>query len=127
MTDKIGMDGEIPAAVREAAEKSISEARKAVERMLDMTRDNMTAAEARGASIRADGQAISQKVMTFTQANIQSAFDLAERMARAKSVEEMMRLQAEYAARQASNASQQAQELGSAGARLTESMIKPRG
>lgn len=127
MTEKTGMDGEIPAAVREAAEKSISEARKAVERMLDATRDTMTAAEARGSSIRADGQAMSQKVMTFTHANIQSAFDLAERMARAKNVEEIMRLQAEYATRQAANAGQQTQELGSAAARLTESMMKPRG
>jgi hypothetical protein len=127
MADKSGMSGEIPAGVREAAEKSISEARKAVERMLDATRDTMTATEARGATIRADSQAMGQKVMSFTQANIQSAFDLAERMARAKNVEEMMRLQTEYATRQAANASQQVNELGSAGARLTESMMKPRG
>ncbi len=127
MAAKDNTGSDIPEAVREAAERSVAEARKAVERMLDATRDAVAAAEARSASVRADSQAIGQKAMTFAQANMQSAFDLAERIARAKTVEEVMRLQSEYAARQASNASQQVQELGSAGARLAESMVKPRG
>jgi hypothetical protein len=70
---------------------------------------------------------VNQKAITFAQANLQSGLDLAERIARARTVEEVMRLQAEFATRQATNATQQMQELGTAGARLAESMVKPRG
>lgn len=126
MSTNKGAGAEIPEAVRQVAEKSVAEARRAIERMMDATRDAVAAAEARSASVKADSQALGAKAVTFAHANMQAALDLAERMARAKTVDEIVTLQTEFAARNATVAAQQAQDLGSATARLAESIVKPR-
>jgi hypothetical protein len=55
--------------------------------------------------------------MSFAEQNVASSFDLAEKLMRARDVEEMTRLQADFVQHQMELLSAQAQELGQAATR----------
>ena len=55
---------------------------------------------------------VTEKAMTFAEQNIASSFEFAQQLVRAKDVQEVLRLQADYVQRQMQVLSEQARELG---------------
>jgi phasin len=95
---------EVPAQVREIAEKSVDQAEKAVAAFIDAANKSVT-------MIPAPATEVSKKALSITERNIKSAFDHARRLVHAKDLNEVMQIQSEYVKQQFTVASDQMKEL----------------
>jgi phasin len=98
---------EVPAQVREFAEKSVNQAEAAVAAFIDAANKSIT-------MIPAPASEVSKKALQLTEQNMKSAFDHARRLVHAKDLSEVMKLQSEYVKQQFSVASDQMKELSGA-------------
>jgi phasin len=103
---------EIPAEMREFAEKSVQQARKAFDGFMGAVQKSTATAEETAANAGMGMKDASSKAVSYAQDNIAAAFDLAEKMVKAKDVQEVMALQAEYLKSQLEAVQEQAKELG---------------
>lgn len=100
---------EIPSDMRDMAEKSVDQARRAFDGF--MTAAQRAAGQAD--STAANAKSMGSKAMGFAENNVRSAFDLAQKLVRAKDLQEVLALQSDYAKSQMSVIQEQAKELGS--------------
>src|SRR5262245_37775854 len=87
---------EVPTQMRQLAEQSVEQARKAVDGFMDAAQKAMTTAETQAASAQSNAKSMGSKAMGFAEQNIASSFEFAQRLVRAKDVQEVMALQQEY-------------------------------
>ena len=69
-------------------------------------------ADTTAASVQSNTKHLGTKAMSFAEQNVRTAFDLAQKLVRAKDVQEVVALQTEYARTQVAAAQTQAKELG---------------
>ncbi|MCC2098105.1 MAG: phasin [Hyphomicrobiales bacterium] len=105
---------EIPAEMRDFAEKSVQQARKAFDGFMGAVQKSTSTAEETAQAAGLGMKDASSKAVSYAQDNISAAFDFAEKMVKAKDVQEVMALQAEYLKSQLATAQEQAKELGEA-------------
>ena len=103
---------EIPAEMRDMAEKSVKQARQAFDGFIGAVQKSTETAEGNAQAAGMGIKDASSKVVGYAQTNVSAAFDLAEKLVKAKDIQEVMALQAEYVKAQMTNVQQQAQELG---------------
>jgi len=103
---------EIPEQMREVADKSVGEARKAFEQFLSATQKAMATAENSAKSVGEGAADVSRQSLAFVEDNIAASFDLAQRLVQARTVQEMAALQQEYVRRQMKNLTEQGKQLG---------------
>lgn len=104
---------EIPADMRDLAEKSVDQARRAFDGFMTAAQKAAGQADSTAASVQTNAKSIGTKAMGFAEANVRSAFDLAQKLVRAKDLQEVLALQSDYARTQVSTIQEQAKELGS--------------
>ena len=88
---------EVPPEMREFAEKSVEQARKAVDGFLGAARKTADTLESSATTVQSSGKEVARKTFAYAEQNIAAAFDLAQRLVRAKDVQEAMQIQAEFA------------------------------
>jgi hypothetical protein len=93
------------------AEEGISKSREAFTKMNTIAQDGAKAAEEVLLAAQAGAKAIGEKVVHNTTVNAQAVFDAAETIARAKTVPEAARLQANFVQQQIAVANAQTKEL----------------
>lgn len=103
---------EIPAEMRNVAEQSVVQARQAFDGFMGAAQKALGKLEEQTAAAQAGGRAAGERAIGFAEKNIASSFDFAQRLVRAKDLEEMMRIQSEFVRSQVEALSSQAQELG---------------
>ena len=91
---------EIPKQMRDAADRSVDQARKAFQRFLDAARKAAAAAEGSAKSLGEKTADINRQALAFVEGQIAASFDLAQRLAQARTIEEMAALQEEFLRRQ---------------------------
>lgn len=107
-----GSPFEVPNELRDFAERSVEQARKAFEGFLSVAqRASGAAGDATNTSQGA--KTVSAHVLSYTERNVNAAFDLAQKLARAKDPQEALALQSEYLKTQLAVLQEQAKELGS--------------
>ena len=104
-------DARIPENVQAFAEDSVSKTREAFHRMNGVAKDGVKVVEEIVLASHAGAKTIGEKLMQNTAVNTEAAFDAAQQMARAKSVQEIARLQADFFQQQMAAASAQTKEL----------------
>jgi len=102
----------IPQNVRDMAESSLEQARRAVEQYLDVAHRTLEATERSADAFQAGTRDMRSKAMDFAEANVRGAFELAERLVRAQDIREIMSVQQEFLRRQ----TEQMRALGTLGA-----------
>ena len=100
------MSMEVPAQVREFAEKSVDQAEKAFSSFMDAANKSMT-------MIPNPTTEISKKALSFTEKNMKAAFDHARRLVHAKDAREAVQIQTEFLKGQFAAATEQLKQLGS--------------
>ena len=113
MTDKV--QPQIPAEMRDFAERSVVQARKAFEGFMGAvhkTTENMESATGAATGPGAGMKDVGAKAVAFAESNVNAAFDLAEKLVHAKDVQEVLALQTEYLKKQMEAVQQQAMEMG---------------
>ena len=98
----------IPSQIIDLAEKSVEQARGAFLGFIGAAQKATDAAETLPSSAK-DAMA---KAMSFAENNVNAAFDLAQKLVRAKDVNEVLALQSEFAKSQMAAMQTQAKELG---------------
>ena len=113
--------------MRAFAEKSVEHARQAFDGFISAAQHAVSTFEGQAESTRKGARDVAEKAMTFAQQNIASSFELAEQLVKARDVQEVMRLQADYIKRQMQVFSEQARELGESAGAAARDTATPKG
>jgi phasin len=115
---------EVPAELRNMAERTIEQAEKAFDMFFEAANKSMAAFTHPGAEI-------SKKALSLTEQNMRSAFDHARKLAQATDLQEAMQIQSEFLKSQITNAGEQMKQIAdgamSAAKNVTEGKSKDGG
>ena len=100
--------------MRDMAEKSVEQARKAFEGFIGAAQKAVGQADSTAATMQTNARAIGDKTVTFAEQNMRSAFDFAQKVVRASDMQEILALQVEYVRTQMAALQEQAKEFGTA-------------
>jgi phasin len=103
---------DIPTEMRDFADRSVSQARKAFETFMGAIRKTTGTVDGATSTAQVTAKDVTGKAVAFAEKNVSAAFDLAEKLVHAKDVQEVMQLQAEYLRTQLEAIQTQAKELG---------------
>ena len=92
----IGENFEIPEQVREVAKNSVESARKAFDDIIEATKKGVDEIDEKSNVAQSELVEANKKALAFTEESVGTAFDFAQKLARAKDVQEVMNLQKEY-------------------------------
>jgi phasin len=107
---------EFPPEMRALAERSVEQARQAFDGFIAAAQQAVGAFEGQAETARRGAKDVTERAMNFAEQNIAGSFDLAQRLLRAKDVEEVLRLQGDYIQKQMQVLSEQARKLGESAA-----------
>ena len=114
---------EIPAEIRDFAEKSVEQARKAIDGFMSAAQKTVDTFEGSANTVQASATDATRKTFSYAEQNLSAAFDLAQRMVRAKDMQEAMQIQAEFVRNQFEAMQTQMKEFGS----MAQSAMKQPG
>ena len=116
---------EIPEEMRKFADQSVEQARKAFEAVISTAHQTVATFEGRAVAAQAGAKDVSTKAMTFAEHNVAASFEFARQLVRARNLEEIMRLQADYMKAQLQTLADQANELGQTATKAAMKSAKP--
>jgi phasin len=117
----------IPLEVRQLAEKSVDEARKAFDNFLAAAQQATTSLGGQAAAAHAGSMELHDKVRTFAERNVATCFEFAQKFVHAKNVQEVMQIQAELLKTQLQAITEQTAEIAGAAAKTVAELTKPKG
>lgn len=103
---------EFPNELRDFAERSVEQARKAFDGFLSVAQHTAGVAGDAAGSGQGGAKSVSAHVFAYTEQNVNAAFELAHKLIRAKDPQEAFALQSEYLKTQLAALQTQAKELG---------------
>jgi phasin len=95
---------DVPAELRDLAEKTIDQAEKAFGMFFDAANKSM-------ASIPNPGTEISRQALTFTEQNMKAAFEHARKLVHATDLQQAMQIQSEFLRSQFTNAGEHMRQI----------------
>jgi phasin len=107
----LARDTEVPQAMRDLAEKNVTQMRETYERAKDALEAVFESWERSFDAANQGAVALNRKVIDIAQRNINSSFDLAKSLAGAKNLAEAMELQGTYWRKQLDTLTAQAEEV----------------
>ena len=117
---------DVPTQMRQFAEQSVEQAKKAVDGFLTAAQNTAATLETQASTAQSGAKDVSQKVMAFAEQNINNSFEFAQKLVRAKDIQEVMALQQEYLQSQMKAMSAQAKDLGSSATKAAMDAAKPK-
>jgi phasin len=117
---------DVPTQMRQFAEQSVEQAKKAMDGFITAAQKTAAAMETHTATAHSSAKDVGQKAMSFAEQNIANSFEFAQKLVRAKDMQEVMALQAEFMKAQMQTLSSQAKELGSTATKAAMESAKPK-
>jgi phasin len=102
---------EIPTEMRDIAEKSVEQARTAVSTFIQNARKATDTLQTTTKTAELPASAAVSRGLEFTEQNVAAAFELAQKLVRARDLQEAMQLQSEFVRTQFTALQTQAKEL----------------
>jgi len=102
---------EVPAEMRDFAERSVAQARKAFEGFIGAVQKAAETVETTP-GMPATAKETSAKAISYAEKNVTAAFDLAEKLVHAKDPQEVLKLQTEYVQAQMASIQEQTKDFG---------------
>jgi phasin len=103
---------DIPDQMRDAADKSVEQARRAFDQFIDATQKAVAKAEGSVKSMREGAADVNRQALAFVEENIAASFELAQKLVRAHTIEEVAAVQQEFLRRQMAAAAEQGKAIG---------------
>jgi len=103
---------EIPNELRDFAERSVDQARKAFEGFVTVAQKAAGTVDEAAASTQSSVKSVGAQVLGFAEQNVNAAFDLAHKLVKAKDPQEAIAVQSEFLKTQLANLQAQAKEIG---------------
>ena len=113
---------EIPEQVRTFAEKSVEQAKKAVDDFIAASHQAVEKVEASSATVQSGALDLNKKVLSLAEANLSAAFDHASKLIKAKDAQEILKLQGDFLKAQAASFGEQVRQIGDAAAKTVSSI-----
>ncbi len=110
MADKIPY--EVPPEMREFAERSVEQARKAFDGFIGAAHKALDNTHSSAESARANAQDLTRKAIGYAEANVSATFDFARKLVTSKDLSEVMQHQSEFLKTQAAALQGQLKEIG---------------
>jgi len=117
---------DVPTQMRQLAEQSLEQARKAVDGFMNAAQKAVNTAEVQANAAQSGAKDLGHKAMSFAEQNVANSFDFAQKLVRAKDMQELMALQQEFLQAQMKAMSEQAKDLGSAATQTAMENMKPK-
>ncbi len=111
---------EVPNALRELAEKGIDQARQAFEGFIEEARQTVSATQGAAHTAGVRTQDMASHSLQAAEQNVRATLDFAQALTRARSLQEAMQLQADFARSQLAAVQAQATEFGGMAQSATE-------
>lgn len=121
---KAAQEAKIPETIQAFAEDGVAKTREAYQKVQDMTKDNVKVVEEVVMATQAGVKAIGEKVIHNTSLNAAAAFDAAQALARARTLPEAARLQADFMQQSFAVAGTQTKEIFELSARVARQTIE---
>ncbi len=115
----------IPQEMQALAEKSVEQAKQAVEGFILTVHCTVSAFEGQAETARKGAKDVGTKAMDFAGRNVTSSFDFMQELVRAKDLRELLELQASYIKTQMQVLAEQAKELGQTTSKMATHPLKP--
>jgi phasin len=115
---------DVPTQMRQFAEQSVEQAKKAMDGFLSAAHKTAAALETQANTAQSGVKDVREKVMSFAEQNVANSFDFAQKLVRAKDVQELLLLQQEFRKSQMQAMQAQAKDLGTAAAKATSDIAK---
>ena len=126
MADDPKWNLDVPTQMRQFAEQSVEQARKAVDGFLSAAHKTATTLENQASTAQSGAKDVGQKVMSIAEQNINNSFEFAQRLVRAKDIQEVVALQQEFLKSQMQTMQNQAKELGTTATKAAMETAKPK-
>lgn len=117
-------DARIPENIQVMAEDGVQKSREAFYKMSAAAKDSAKVVEDVMSANQAGAKAIGDKLMHNTSVNTEAMFDAAQAIARAKTIPEMVRLQADFLQQQFAVAGAQSKELFELSAKVAKQTLE---
>ncbi|MDQ0472638.1 phasin [Labrys wisconsinensis] len=117
---------EIPTEMRDFAEKSVDQARKAFNGFMGAAHRAADTLEGSTQSVQSGATDIGRKAMGYAEQNVSAALDFASRLVHAQDAEEILRLQSEFIRSQIQSFGEQARDIGTATSKLVAGVTRPK-
>jgi phasin len=121
----LALDTAIPEAVRALDEKTVSQTREAYDRSKDALEASITTFERSFDAAGWGAAAFNRKIIDIAQQNLNSYFDLANSLAGAKNLAEIVELQAAHWRKQFDTLTSQGEEVRALSTKVTADAAKP--
>lgn len=115
---------EIPEQIRTFAEKSVEQAKKAVDDFLAATNKAVEKVETSSATVQSGALDLNKKVLSLAEENLSVAFEHAQKLIKAKDAQELLSLQGEFLKAQAASFGEQVRQIGDAAAKTVSSITE---
>ncbi len=116
---------EMPAAVREMAEKGVMQAKEAYDSYKSMAEEATDAMEDTFATVNKGATDFQAKALGAAKTNFNAGFELVEKMLGVKSLSEVVELQTEFARKQFDTMTSQAKEIQDLANKMQAETTKP--
>ena len=108
------MNFQVPEEMRRMAEQSVTQTRQALDSFLQAARRTAETMEQTTDRVQAGAKDMAQRTLSLAEQYIRTSLDYAERLVRAKDLQEAARIQSEFVRTQAEAMQAQMKEFGSA-------------
>jgi phasin len=116
----------VPSDMRALAEQSVEQAKVAFNTFINAAQEAMTRFEGQTKIAQAGARDVGDKAIAYAEHNVAAAFDFAQKVVRASSPQELLRLQTEYVQAQMQALGEQARDLGETAAKSVISGVNPK-
>ncbi|CTQ61918.1 MAG: phasin [Roseibium album] len=121
-TDNTGF--EVPEQMRDFAEKSVDQARKAFDDFMGATHKAVSNVEDSASAVQANAADVNKKALTYAEEHVNAAFKFAQELVKADNVEDMMKLQQSYLRGQMESLGEQSREFSNAATKAVQDAAK---
>jgi phasin len=128
MTDQLGnlgLDTTVPEGVRALAESTLAETRKAYDRSLDAFDTSLTTFESTFDAAGQGAAAFSRKIIDIVRRNVDASFELATSLAGAKTLADIVELQAAFWRKEFAVLTAQAEEVRELSTKVNADVAEP--
>lgn len=105
---------EVPAEMREFAERSVEQARKAFDGFIGAAQKAVDSAHGSAENARANTHEATRKAIAYAENNVAAAFEFAQKLVKSKDLTEVMQHQSDFLKAQMATFQNQLKELGAA-------------
>ncbi len=117
---------EVPADMKAFAERSVEQAKQAFDGFISAAYQAVNAFEGQAETARKGAKQVTEKAMGFAEKNVANSFEFAQQLVRAKDVQEVLKLQAEFVRGQMQVLSEQVRELGETAGKVASEATTPK-